>query len=752
MASTTNGAVVVDPGMGAFGIGNWEWDIARHAVVWSPELRAVYGIPADDTSKVTFERFLSFVHPDDRAKVMAVVSETLTSRRTYHEQRFRLVRPDGQVRDLLSRATLEFSPDGQPSRLFGVDIDLGATPVATASRFLPGPLDTVRVGDDRSHLQQVALQAISSHVAVLDQTGRIILVNRAWSEFAVGNGSNSSRSIGVGDNYLDVCRSVASADPDADKACAGIAAVLAGQLPLFEMEYPCHSPQQQRWFLMTVSPLAAGTGSGAIVAHLDITARKQGEVALQENEDRLRAIFDNAHVGIALIDTRGNWSSINEHLCRMTGYALDELLTKSVDQLIHPEDRDTHATHVQMLVAGASDAFSVQKRIVCKTGASVWVSSALGCVRKPGGEIDYFVATFQDMTDFKEHEQRQYTLLKEMSHRGKNLLGVIQAIAGRTLTPPRSLAEANTILGGRINALAKTFDTLTNDMSPRLKLADLLRRELSSFSDRVRFHGPEIILAPKASQTFALIAHELATNALKYGSLSTASGKLAVSWELTGHEPDRRFIFRWREEGGPPAKAPAKSGFGTTLTTRVAAADFYCKPLTTFGEQGFSYEFDAPLERIGGSVVDSEVRRRLQNEMIHSLYDTWSRQRGDRGSLPKLAGFDWTRFAATGALTIAKIAVDGAVSFVQVGRTLTERLGEPLAGHLDENDVNSASLTTAYRRCAQSGEPCHELMRMDFGDGEPVTFERLLVPFAAIPGRQVTHVAGIVVIEGRTKD
>ncbi|MFL5257911.1 MAG: hypothetical protein ACJ8AI_34530 [Rhodopila sp.] len=157
------------------------------------------------------------------------------------------------------------------------------------------------------------------------------------------------------------------------------------------------------------------------------------------------------------------------------------------------------------------------------------------------------------------------------------------------------------------------------------------------------------------------------------------------------------------------------------------------------------------MARLGSVHDESPVRRRLKSPTVCSLYDAWVRYRDSAGTLPQLAGFDWGRFAATGALTIAVVeANEGSLHFVQVGRALVDELGHPLR---DQDVVadDETSIAEAYRRCGRQGEPTHELLRFDFGDGDPLTFERLLVPFSATGGRTVTHIVGIAVYEGHTR-
>ncbi len=127
---------------------------------------------------------------------------------------------------------------------------------------------------DTTYLPSVVLDALPSHIAVLDRAGTIIAVNAAWNAFARANGDPTLHSTGTGVNYFDVCRRATGSD--AARARAGIEGVLDGTLPQFSMEYPCHSPGEQRWFLLDATPLAV-PGAGAVVVHTNITEQKRAE-------------------------------------------------------------------------------------------------------------------------------------------------------------------------------------------------------------------------------------------------------------------------------------------------------------------------------------------------------------------------------------------------------------------------------------------------------------------------------------------
>jgi PAS domain S-box-containing protein len=600
---------------------------------------------------------------------------------------------------------------------------------------------------------QRALHAMPAHIAVVDSTGRITLVNHAWSSFVCENGGKST-SVAVGANYLDFCRG-----PEAVLVLRGVSAVLDGSRQCFTVDYPCHSPTERRWFRMTVVPIDPDQRCGALISHENITLQKQAEAASQASANRLYALFENAAVGMAEVALDGAWLRVNSPLARITGYSKDALLAKTFHELTHPDDRDADAPHLEIMRTGATDSYNLEKRYIRQDQSTVWVNVTLSCVRDVDGVVDHLIAVVEDISKRKSAEERQQMLMQELAHRGMNLLAVVQSIAGRSLTGDRSLTEAKSVFIGRLQALSQTFSSLTTEAFEGAPLEAMVKRELASFAGRARLEGPNVMLTPRIAQTFALVVHELATNAVKYGSLSVPDGEVHIKWEITGCDassqqdavnmPAQRFKLEWRETGGPPATTPKRRGFGTTLVSQVAGSEFGCEPELTYGVDGFGYKLDAPMERLGALIAASPVRRKIKSETICTLYDLWVRQRGSLAVLPKLSDFDWAHFSASGALTIATVDAVNGLRFVQIGRALVERLGSPLKNQ-DGEAESVISLEKIYQRCTLSGEPCHELLHFDFGDGDPMSFERLLVPFSATDGRIVTHVIGLAVFKGQT--
>ncbi len=610
-----------------------------------------------------------------------------------------------------------------------------------------GSASVLRVEDS---IYRKGLEALPAHVAIINPRGDILLVNHAWSAFAACEGAGEDFGLSVGANYLAICRKAATHEQLAQRALFGIEAVLNGRVPEFSLEYPCHSPAKRRWFLMTVTPLDGQERVGAVISHVDISERIQAETERRAADARYRTVYENAPLGIAELTPAGRVIFANDRFQRILGYTAAELNSKPASELTHEDDRDTEGAHLEVLRSGQVESFALEKRMRRKDGAFVWVRSTTSCIRGPEDQIDYLVVVIEDISERKEAEARQQTLMHEIAHRNKNLLAVIQAVATHSLRGDGALGDARRGFEGRLQALSRTYDTLTHEAFSGAPLDAVLANELSGFGGRAKFFGPSVMLTVKAAQTFALVIHELATNASKYGALSAAEGRVVAHWDVIEVEGEERLRFEWREEGGPLVSFPQRKGFGSLLIVNVAGAEFGCKPNLSYGPSGFAYSFEARLKKLGSAPLEMGVRAKLKSEVARSLYDEWARHRGASRDLPPLEGFDWSRFAKTGSLAIARVDPDFQVRLVQVGRALVQELGRPLEER-ELTEEEREGLLDAYRLCARKGEPCHEFLRFDFGDDDPLTFERLIVPFSATSTHKVTHLAAAVLFGGRTR-
>jgi two-component sensor histidine kinase len=189
--------------------------------------------------------------------------------------------------------------------------------------------------------------------------------------------------------------------------------------------------------------------------------------------------------------------------------------------------------------------------------------------------LDAFTATAGALEMHeKDRDQREAhvrLIMRELSHRSKNLLAIILAIARQTSRQTANFEEFEKRFSARIQALADAHDLLVEQQWVGAALDDLVRGQLSPFGiEKVTMRGDRIMLRAEAAQNIGLALHELATNASKYGSLSVPDGRVAIEWTLGGTDPQNRTLrLTWRESGGPPVEPPARTGFGRFVLERV---------------------------------------------------------------------------------------------------------------------------------------------------------------------------------------
>lgn len=220
----------------------------------------------------------------------------------------------------------------------------------------------------------------------------------------------------------------------------------------------------------------------------------------------------------------------------------------------------------------------------------------------PYRSIDNFIAgaviTFVDVTEIARAEERQRLLLAELQHRVRNTLGVVRSIARRSARNSSTVEEYAAHLDGRLSAFARTQAMVTRDPAGGVDFEYLIAEELASYSasegEQVRIAGPQIRLQSKAAEILVLAIHELATNAIKYGALSEASGHVEVRWRIEGGE-HQTLAFNWRERGGPVVQPPQRQGFGTEMLERTLAFELKAKSVLDFAPKGFSCSIVIPL-------------------------------------------------------------------------------------------------------------------------------------------------------------
>ncbi|MCX7365762.1 MAG: response regulator [Alphaproteobacteria bacterium] len=223
-----------------------------------------------------------------------------------------------------------------------------------------------------------------------------------------------------------------------------------------------------------------------------------------------------------------------------------------IEAMMHPDDRERSS--LASVIASGQTRFQLEFRIVRPSGEVRWCYGAGIVSRDSDGKASRVTGVTVDMTERKRAEERQVLLAREVDHRAKNTLAVVLSML--RLTKARTMPEFVAAVEGRIHALAVTHNLLSASRWEGANLGQIVEEELAPYQTRRRnrivTEGPSILLQPATAQAVALALHELATNAAKYGALSSEAGTLQVQWAFT----DNALSLDWRETGGPPAVAP----------------------------------------------------------------------------------------------------------------------------------------------------------------------------------------------------
>lgn len=288
----------------------------------------------------------------------------------------------------------------------------------------------------------------------------------------------------------------------------------------------------------------------------------------------LEAILASAtDYAIVAMDLDGLVTVWNAGAERILGWTEAEMLGKPGAIFFTPEDREDGVPHREMEAAIKCGRGSDERWHLRKDGSRFWASGEmlplLDELKTPLG----FLKVLRDRTEQRLSEERQRLLMGELAHRVKNTLAVVQAIAGQTLRGAGSLAEAREAFNSRMMAISRAHDTLMQGSWTEASLRTLVEGAAlvhgGEQAARFDIQGHDVTLGPKAALSFALVLHEMGTNAIKYGALSNDEGRVHINWSV--HEGALRFV--WEEMGGPPVVPVTREGFGTRLIAHSFGAD-----------------------------------------------------------------------------------------------------------------------------------------------------------------------------------
>lgn len=341
----------------------------------------------------------------------------------------------------------------------------------------------------------------------------------------------------------------------------------------------------------------------------EVTAKLQAERLLQEKERRLNTALRLGRLGVFEHTFSPNpgyyW---DEGYREIFGVSQTEPITDiTFWSSLHPDD----ISHVREFTESihsltAQDYFETEHRIVRASDRTErWIALSLYADRCASG-VRKVVGTIQDITERKLSSERDRFLVREMNHRSKNLLAVVQAMATQTLkkSPVENFAND---FGDRLRSLSTSHDLVVVNDWRGVALDELIRSQLapfqSLFGQRIHLSGPHLMLSAPAAQNLGLALHELATNAVKYGSLSNTNGEVTIEWNVSDDVTGTQFILQWVENKGPLVKAPSRSGFGTLVTTRALESSLNGVVSLEYEKLGLRWLLKADLATVAAEVV-----------------------------------------------------------------------------------------------------------------------------------------------------
>ncbi len=389
---------------------------------------------------------------------------------------------------------------------------------------------------------------------------------------------------------------------------------------------------QQGFILLGVITLVAGGLAWLITLrralHHQTRALRERQQSLErlnlrllEADRRLRRVLDGIVNFVAVLLPDGTVLEVNEAALRAAAIPREAVIGRhfwDTPWFGHDgEEQVRLRAAVQRAAGGETDRWDASLRI----GDEGRTMDVRLTPLRDEDKVTHLIASAIDITERKAWEEHQRMLLAELSHRVKNTLALVQAIASETARRSGSLEEFSASYRGRLSALARMHSLLVNMQWSGVAVEDIARAALAPHDGpelaRCDIGGPRVIVSPKPAQSLSMVFHELATNAAKYGALTTAEGRVELRW---GYEPSRtsresgdgrsdseaarggrdqsHFVLRWSEHEGPPVRAPERTGFGMELIRSQLAYELAAEIEYVFASEGVRCIVRIPRERL----------------------------------------------------------------------------------------------------------------------------------------------------------
>jgi PAS domain S-box-containing protein len=424
--------------------------------------------------------------------------------------------------------------------------------------------------------------------------------------------------------------------------------------------------------------------------------------------------------GLAGFDTdlTGDQIVISDRLRAMLG--LDEAETMLAGEamlaLAHPDDREGLRTAITEGMQ-SQRRYSHEYRVVRPSdGRTIWVSATGVAVISADGLSGRVIGLLQDITERKADEERREALVAELDHRVKNVLASVQSLAAQSARKASSLEGFLKTFSGRLKSMASAHQLLTATRWRGAGMHNIAAAELGGLAPgQTRWEGPDVFLTPRAANAMSLALHELATNAVKFGALSTETGRVTVDWRM---QADGGLRLNWVEQGGPLVTPPARKGFGTTLLDKVTGRELGGEVRIEHASAGVRAVITAGPS---ATARHAEAAAAPQPDAAAETLEGASAGRPDAQQATRIAGLRVliVEDALLLALELEAGLQEAGATIVGSAADLDEALGMidlPLDAAVLDADLNGVSVLPVAEALAKRGVPF--VFATGYGDGK----------------------------------
>lgn len=348
---------------------------------------------------------------------------------------------------------------------------------------------------------------------------------------------------------------------------------------------------------------ADGLFLGMYGTNVDITDILAAQKAAAAGASFKDAMLDAALDAIVTIDHEGRVLEFNAAAERIFGFRREDVLGALMeDFIVPPHMREAHRNGLRRFIeTGVSTVMGRHLQLPALRADGSEFPAEVAIVPIAGAEPPVFTAFLRDITERKRAEDENRILMGELNHRTKNLLSVVQAVAQQTArqTPPAGFLD---VFAARLVSLAASNDLLVRENWSTITLSALVHAQLRHveglIGSRIFADGPAQDLGPSTAQILGMAVHELSTNSMKYGALSSEDGRVDIGWRHAEREGEPCLFLEWRESGGPRVAAPDGEGFGQSMLVSYLSLALGGDVELSFAAEGVRWRLTAPAARL----------------------------------------------------------------------------------------------------------------------------------------------------------